>query len=101
MFCLFVTCTTHTGIVPRFCDELFETISHRKKGSTGGPGDGVVYEVKCHMVEIYNEVVRDLLNPSNDKKRGLRVREHPTKGFYGTTLSFLFPLPFYYPFSGA
>jgi hypothetical protein len=36
------------------------------------------------MVEIYNEVVLDLLNPSLDHKRkGLRVREHPTKGFYG------------------
>ena len=39
------------------------------------------------MVEIYNEVVRDLLSPAADnKKRGLRVREHPTKGFYGGSL---------------
>jgi hypothetical protein len=42
------------------------------------------------MLEIYNEIVRDLLNVTidnnnnnNNKKKGLKVREHPTKGFYG------------------
>jgi hypothetical protein len=38
------------------------------------------------MLEIYNEIVRDLLNVTIDdknKKKGLKVREHPTKGFYG------------------
>lgn len=35
------------------------------------------------MLEIYNEIVRDLLNPGGDRKRGLKVREHPKKGFYG------------------
>ena len=35
------------------------------------------------MLEIYNEEVRDLLNPSK-KKGGLRVRQHPTDGFYGS-----------------
>ena len=41
------------------------------------------------MLEIYNEVVKDLLNvdgsdgKSKSKKKGLKVREHPTKGFYG------------------
>lgn len=37
------------------------------------------------MLEIYNEKVRDLLNPS-DKKGGLRVRQHPKKGFYADGL---------------
>jgi hypothetical protein len=38
------------------------------------------------MLEIYNEIVRDLLNVTIDnknEKKGLKVREHPTKGFYG------------------
>jgi kinesin motor domain len=39
------------------------------------------------MLEIYNEVVRDLLNGetfmTGSKPKGLKVREHPTKGFYG------------------
>ena len=34
------------------------------------------------MLEIYNEQVRDLLNPSK-AKGGLKVRQHPKKGFYG------------------
>ena len=27
--------------------------------------------------------VRDLLNPAGNKKGGLKVRQHPSKGFYG------------------
>lgn len=40
-------------------------------------------QVRFSMLEIYNEIVRDLLNPSN-KKGGLKVRQHPKKGFYGS-----------------
>ena len=36
------------------------------------------------MLEIYNEQVRDLLNPGSLKvKGGLKVRQHASKGFYG------------------
>lgn len=35
------------------------------------------------FLEIYNERVRDLLRPAEQKKRvSLRVREHPEKGPY-------------------
>lgn len=34
------------------------------------------------MLEIYSEVVRDLLNPSSDKRAGLTIREDPKIGFY-------------------
>ncbi len=34
------------------------------------------------MLEIYNEQVRDLLNPKGNKKGGLKIRQHPKKGFY-------------------
>lgn len=34
------------------------------------------------MLEIYNEQVRDLLNPKSNRKGGLKVRQHPKKGFY-------------------
>lgn len=68
------------GIVPRICEELFQTIQHRKSSSQ----DSTNFEVKFSMYEIYNELVRDLLNPDQTKfKKGLKVREHPTKGFYG------------------
>uniref|UniRef100_T1K6K6 Kinesin motor domain-containing protein n=1 Tax=Tetranychus urticae TaxID=32264 RepID=T1K6K6_TETUR len=76
------------GIVPRLCSELFDTIAHRSNDS------GTITEVTLSMIEIYNEIVRDLLNgPSlanNSKKKGLKVREHPSKGFYAEGLkSFL------------
>ena len=38
------------------------------------------------MLEIYNEKVRDLLNSSSGK-RGLKVRQHPKKGFYADGLT--------------
>lgn len=38
------------------------------------------------MLEIYNETVKDLLNTSSFKKGGLRVREHPSKGFFGNNI---------------
>ena len=39
------------------------------------------------MLEIYNEQVRDLLNvKSMNVKGGLKVREHPKQGFYGTKI---------------
>jgi len=35
------------------------------------------------MLEIYCEKVRDLLDPNPAPAGGLKVREHPKKGFYG------------------
>ena len=44
----------------------------------------LVEQVNFSMMEIYNEQVRDLLNPASLKvKGGLKVRQHPNKGFYG------------------
>ncbi len=34
------------------------------------------------MLEIYSEVVRDLLNSKADRKSGLNIREDPKIGFY-------------------
>lgn len=68
------------GIVPIFCEQIFVGIDEKKQA-----GDSGQYEVMFSMLEIYNEKVRDLLNPS-DKKGGLRVRQHPKKGFYADGL---------------
>ena len=35
------------------------------------------------MMEIYSEVVRDLLSPKADRKQGLEIRLDPKNGFYG------------------
>ena len=61
-----------------FCDRLFVEINEKRSSGTKAE-----YEVMFSMLEIYNEQVRDLLNPAGNKKGGLRVREHPKKGFYG------------------
>ena len=99
----------------RFCEEMFETIRHRRNDNQ------THFEVKVAMLEIYNEIVRDLLDPgdvgvggggsggsdlndasvTNDstttanskkkpirKRKGLRVREHPSKGFYAEGLKY-------------
>jgi hypothetical protein len=39
------------------------------------------------MLEIYSEVVRDLLNSKADRKNGLTVREDPKIGFYRNIIS--------------
>lgn len=65
------------GVVPVFCEELFKGIDEQIKGGTK-----TEYQVTLSMLEIYNEQVRDLLNPASNKKGGLKVREHKAKGFY-------------------
>ncbi len=41
-------------------------------------------KVKFSMLEIYNEVARDLLDSTSGKKKiGLKIRQHPKRGFYG------------------
>ncbi|CAG0919052.1 unnamed protein product [Notodromas monacha] len=66
------------GLVPMFCEALFAKIKENQ-------GNGVQYEVKFSMLEIYNEVVHDLLNPAG-KKGGLKIRENNMKGFYAEGL---------------
>ncbi len=44
----------------------------------------VCVQVKFSMLEIYNEVARDLLDSTSGKKKiGLKIRQHPKRGFYG------------------
>ncbi|KAK4337136.1 hypothetical protein RND71_043895 [Anisodus tanguticus] len=66
------------GIVPKICEDLFTTLALRKEKN-----DKTTYEIRFSMMEIYNEIVKDLCNPEQGiSKKGLKVREHPTKGFY-------------------
>jgi kinesin family protein 1 len=52
------------GIIPMVCDEIFKQIESKKNEP------GVVFRVECTMIEIYNEKVRDLLNPKNNPPVG-------------------------------
>lgn len=67
------------GLIPRLCEDLFGHIRDNTDAT---------WSAKCEVsyMEIYNERVRDLLNPSNQRK--LRVREHATTGPYVEDLSF-------------
>ncbi|ORX50933.1 kinesin-domain-containing protein [Hesseltinella vesiculosa] len=66
------------GIIPRTCSELFNRINQSTE-------ENVTYRVEVSYIEIYNEKVRDLLNPKN--KGNLKVREHPSTGPYVEDLS--------------
>jgi kinesin family protein 1 len=62
------------GVIPRICREMFERIN----GVQSDPN--LTCTVEVSYLEIYNERVRDLLNPAT--KGNLRVREHPSTGPY-------------------
>ncbi|OBZ85442.1 hypothetical protein A0J61_06508 [Choanephora cucurbitarum] len=66
------------GIIPKTCLELFNRIAVSRE-------DNLTYRVEVSYIEIYNEKVRDLLNPKN--KGNLKVREHPSLGPYVEDLS--------------
>ena len=69
------------GIIPRVCKAIFDRIydeTHKNDGVNRN------YRVETSMVEIYNERIRDLFNPTNplNSTSGLKVRENPQTGPY-------------------
>ncbi|KAI0853294.1 kinesin heavy chain [Daldinia vernicosa] len=62
------------GIIPHICQDMFRRIEELQKDKT------TRCTVEVSYLEIYNERVRDLLNPST--KGNLKVREHPSTGPY-------------------
>lgn len=63
------------GIIPNICQDMFMRIQALQQAD---PNSKCTVEVS--YLEIYNERVRDLLNPST--KGNLKVREHPSTGPY-------------------
>lgn len=68
-----------SGIIPRLCDSLFERIAE-------GQSAELSFKVEVSYMEIYNERVHDLLDPTSNKQ-SLRVREHNVLGPYVDGLS--------------
>eukprot|EP01012_Entosiphon_sulcatum_P049716 TRINITY_DN68392_c0_g1_i1.p1 TRINITY_DN68392_c0_g1~~TRINITY_DN68392_c0_g1_i1.p1 ORF type:complete len:836 (+),score=171.23 TRINITY_DN68392_c0_g1_i1:115-2622(+) len=74
------------GIIPRFCQDLFSSLEHRR--AQVGPDSQFLTNVEVEYMEIYGEKVRDLLEPSQGDLEGprehkdLKVREHPKRGPY-------------------
>jgi kinesin family member 1 len=62
------------GVIPKICRDMFDRIG----GLQSDPH--LTCTVEVSYLEIYNERVRDLLNPAT--KGNLRVREHPSTGPY-------------------
>uniref|UniRef100_A0A087X6N6 Kinesin family member 13Bb n=1 Tax=Poecilia formosa TaxID=48698 RepID=A0A087X6N6_POEFO len=67
------------GLIPRLCSSLFSrTVQEAREGET--------FTVEVSYMEIYNEKVRDLLDPKGSRQ-ALRVREHKVFGPYVDGLS--------------
>lgn len=67
------------GVIPKICQDMFERIT-----SVQAADPNIKCTVEVSYLEIYNERVRDLLNPTTKGKNGgsLKVREHPSTGPY-------------------
>ncbi|KAL9633765.1 MAG: hypothetical protein Q9164_004504, partial [Protoblastenia rupestris] len=63
------------GVIPKICQSMFLRINEYQYQDAN-----IKYTVEVSYLEIYNERVRDLLNPAN--KGNLKVREHPSTGPY-------------------
>ncbi|KND89749.1 Kinesin-like protein [Tolypocladium ophioglossoides CBS 100239] len=63
------------GIIPNICQDMFNRIESIQQNDTS-----TKCTVEVSYLEIYNERVRDLLNPAT--KGNLKVREHPSTGPY-------------------
>ncbi|KAI1886203.1 hypothetical protein AGOR_G00211570 [Albula goreensis] len=67
------------GLIPRLCCSLFERVSKEDNEAHS-------FKVEVSYMEIYNEKVRDLLDPKGNRQ-SLKVREHKVLGPYVDGLS--------------
>ena len=67
------------GVIPRMNRALFERIDRQKASSPT-----LHFLVTCSYFELYNEVIFDLLDVHDRKKKraGLEIKEHPVLGKY-------------------
>ncbi|KAG9140540.1 hypothetical protein Leryth_016047 [Lithospermum erythrorhizon] len=69
------------GITPRIFQHLFMRIKEEEENRKS---EGLKYSCKCSFLEIYNEQITDLLEPSHNN---LHLREDLKKGVYVENLS--------------
>lgn len=66
------------------CEQIFGMIEEKKKQN---PEDQ--FEVTFSMIEIYNEIIRDLLSSKGAfDKKGLQLHEKPGRGFHSQPFKF-------------
>eukprot|EP00929_Paragymnodinium_shiwhaense_P084267 TRINITY_DN45039_c0_g1_i1.p1 TRINITY_DN45039_c0_g1~~TRINITY_DN45039_c0_g1_i1.p1 ORF type:complete len:1216 (+),score=293.47 TRINITY_DN45039_c0_g1_i1:105-3752(+) len=71
------TCTAASGIIPRSMDEIFQHIRHYR-------GPQARFLVRASYLQIYNEVISDLLKPDRSH---LTIREEKRRGIFVEGLS--------------
>lgn len=68
------------GIIPNLLEEIFHTME-------GNGKTNLSFKLEVSFLEIYNDSLRDLLNPTMSSS--LKVREHPKSGPYVEKLTWL------------
>eukprot|EP00035_Acanthoeca_spectabilis_P010217 m.181040 g.181040 ORF g.181040 m.181040 type:complete len:1325 (-) comp14955_c0_seq1:125-4099(-) len=63
------------GLIPRLCRAIFEGVETRAAADAD-----LRFEVNCSYMEIYNERVFDLLDPTGGRDKALSVRESKSSG---------------------
>eukprot|EP00347_Sterkiella_histriomuscorum_P012986 403366452 len=74
----------NSGIIPQTLAEIFQSIDEIKDKSQNATQPQTQFSVKVSYLEIYNEVVNDLLDP---QKKNLDIRECRSRGIYIDQLS--------------
>lgn len=75
--CLTEQADADRGILPRSFDYIFNKLEHLTEDN--GEESKVEYLVRTSYLEIYNEQIMDLLNPTSQH---LQIREDIKKGVY-------------------
>ncbi|PSR85284.1 Kinesin-like protein [Actinidia chinensis var. chinensis] len=73
--------SSHQGIVPRIFQMLFSKIQQDQENSEGRQ---INYQCRCSFLEIYNEQIGDLLDPTH---RNLEIKDDAKHGFYVENLT--------------
>ena len=66
------------GIIPRLNDDLWLNIT-TKLNENKDTNNDIKYLITVSFLEIYNEVIKDLLYPSD---KSLKIRESPENGIF-------------------
>lgn len=72
------------GIIPQLNDDLFVKVKEKltlmqEKAEKENSNAKTKFMVSASFLEVYNEEIKDLLNPSDRK---LKIHEHPKQGIY-------------------
>ena len=67
------------GIIPRSIDQIFNSIRECTQN--------IEFDIRCSMLELYMEKLRDLLRNPHLPEVQLKIKESPTKGIYVSGLS--------------